>query len=95
LSVGSAVSSSSLVCGGSTLTASDVAVLLHDRLPGLKCRAEVPPASAVLSAADSSLLQDAWQVCLPARSSAWHTTNVYTMLEAAPCTAPLQPPVLC
>jgi N-methylhydantoinase A/oxoprolinase/acetone carboxylase beta subunit len=82
LSVGSAVTSSSLVAGGTTLTASDVAVMLHDRLPGLKRRADVPP--AMLAAADSSLLQDAWEVSLLV------CLAPCTMVAMLLCTAALQ-----
>lgn len=60
VSVGSALTSSSLVCEGSSLTASDVAVLLHDRLPGLVRRADVPAAAS--EALDTQRLQQAWQV---------------------------------
>lgn len=61
VSVGSALISSSMVCGGHTLTASDVAVLLLDRLPGLISRADMP--GGLLAAAPSQPeLQQAWEV---------------------------------
>lgn len=64
-SVGAAVTSSSMVCGGTKFTASDVAVLLHDRLPSLRSRAE---AAAALQAPvpDQTQLSLAWQVCYAA-----------------------------
>jgi hypothetical protein len=61
VSVGSALTISSVVCGGHTLTASDVAVLLHDRLPGLISRAGVPEA-LLAGARNQQELQGAWQV---------------------------------
>lgn len=63
-SVGSALTSSCLVCGGDIITASDVAVLLQDRLPDLVNR---EAAAAALQTSDKAApsqqqLQTAWEV---------------------------------
>jgi hypothetical protein len=61
LSVGADLTRSCLVCGGTTATASDVAVLLHDALPGLVSKqaaaAAVPPGDMP----SQQQLEIAWQ----------------------------------
>lgn len=60
LSVGSTLTEKSLVCGGNTLTASDVAVLLYDRIPGLAHRQQAVE-TVTLDRLDLDRLRTAWE----------------------------------